>query len=174
MCISISAAKLTGNFYRVPVLRDSYRSKIGVRRERPMRRRRLMSIAFKWIFLYQMCKKIQKVIKKPLKIHEKTRQINAKKYKKPSPRKDEQVLYFQTASTRYNDWPNPGKERLWNSNFWVFVFVLFPCFFWSKWFNIILLKIVNNVFQKSTKGIMNHAILLSQLNNSTDNKQQQP
>ena len=47
-------------------------------------------------------------------------------------------------------------------------------FFWSKWFNIILFKIVNNVFQKSTKGIMNHAILLSQLNNSTDNKQQQP
>ena len=174
MCISISAAKLTGNFYRVPVLRDSYRSKIGVRRERPMRRRRLMSIAFKWIFLYQMCKKIQKVIKKLLKVHEKTRLINAKKYKKPSPRKDEQVLYFQTASTRYNDWPNPGKERLWNSNFWVFVFVLLPCFFWSKWFNIILFKIVNNVFQKSTKGIMNHAILLSQLNNSTDNKQQQP
>jgi hypothetical protein len=36
-----------------------------------------------------MCKKIQKVIKKPLKIHEKTRQINAKKYKKPSPRKNQ-------------------------------------------------------------------------------------
>ena len=52
-----------------------------------------------------MCKKIHKVIKKPLKIHQKTRQINAKKYKKPSPRKNQKsknavILYPWLSETK--------------------------------------------------------------------------